>query len=384
MSLGPEIPFNPSAREAADWLARNQWPTEGKSSKYASSVLVLSARSPDHEGFQFLSGSGPIEVEGYYDCHEQPRLINVSIRLVVPSWRKATLVSEKNVPLDETARFPITIGKISGEILLKIDDDIAGRVLTLEYEVQAPYGLLKGLSALFPADSKSLADSAAIFEGIETLDDSEVSRRRSAPFSVGRMHKNTSAEKYWELDDLGVEDEADSYGQLCRFLERYAEGNDKIIIANKPPPPRQLEVDSNIYHSSHTDALVADSKGGDYTLNVSFLDAYGLRGTINPDNLEIRSTLFLTVPLVGKVTLVNFQGSLISGIAESVDIYVAQGSVRLYAKPQGNEFPLCALFIDLSLSVKFIGSTNVDNFRIVDLPILKDAMELLNKGLYGS
>jgi hypothetical protein len=95
-----------------------------------------------------------------------------------------------------------------------------------------------------------------------------------------------------------------------------------------------------------------------------------LVATINPDNLYAAAKLFASVPIAGRVEVVDISGSLVdgSGVTAQFDALVASGSITLYAKANEDDSSKHDLCVSFSLSVTLVGTIAQDDFRLITLP----------------
>ncbi|ELU41128.1 hypothetical protein AG1IA_04842 [Rhizoctonia solani AG-1 IA] len=100
------------------------------------------------DGFTFHSGAGHIQLKGYYQSGQDPKLVNASIHLVVPSWGEVKLMDKQTIRLVQPTHVPVKVGGIDGKIKIKIANDLSTQVVLLDYDLATPYGSMKDKSTL--------------------------------------------------------------------------------------------------------------------------------------------------------------------------------------------------------------------------------------------
>ncbi|KAJ6560588.1 hypothetical protein DFH09DRAFT_1083454 [Mycena vulgaris] len=104
-----------------------------------------------------------------------------------------------------------------------------------------------------------------------------------------------------------------------------------------------------------------------YTVDVSFLNILQVSGSVDPSSLSASITLYVNIPLAGRVSLEKLEGSLITGITANINVVLVQGTAVLTAQvgPSGKH----DLFIQASLTIQFVGTIKTPgNFKILTLP----------------
>lgn len=89
---------------------------------------------------------------------------------------------------------------------------------------------------------------------------------------------------------------------------------------------------------------------------------------MEPTTLTVAAGLFVKIPIAGRVRISSIEGSLLNGagVTAEINAIVAKGSAKLTA--HRNDQGKHDLYIDLTLSVKFIGSISSGNLRLLTLP----------------
>ena len=92
-----------------------------------------------------------------------------------------------------------------------------------------------------------------------------------------------------------------------------------------------------------------------------------LVGSISTSELNILATLYVNIPIVGRIELVKLVGSLLDeGVTENVNLAIAKGSVNVKART--NAVGKHDLYINLNLDIKFVKTFNTGDLKLLSLP----------------
>ncbi|CAE6439344.1 unnamed protein product [Rhizoctonia solani] len=339
---------------ANKWVDNNQWPPQNTPSKYSSSVLAMTGGSQD--GFTFHSGAGHIQLSGYYHNGGDPKLADASIHLVVPSWGEVKLMHKKTFSLSRPTRIPVSVDKLNGTITITMEKDVNGQVVMMDYDIDTPYGRMKDQCGLFPVDPGQQLQ--AKHQALDVLDNSLVEQWCSTPISAGRYVEDDSSQVSWELNELGVNREQGEIDLLGMFLNDFAVGNSSILL-----PTYQEAVSGTEGHADIIDAAAAGKKP--FAIEQSFFGIFVVSGTIEPEKLAVKASLYVSVPLAGRVKITSLEGSLITGVTAKINVAVASGSANLFIKKEGGKN---VLYVSAKVKVQLVGEKSVPETRLVTLP----------------
>ncbi|GAB1526255.1 hypothetical protein RhiTH_009422 [Rhizoctonia solani] len=345
------------------WVDSNQWPLKNTPTNYSGSVLAMTGASAD--GFTFHSGAGHIQLKGYYQSGQDPKLVNASIHLVVPSWGEVKLMDKQTIRLVQPTHVPVKVGGIDGKIKIKIANDLSTQVVLLDYDLATPYGSMKDKCGLFPVDATQHLQ--AQHQALEKLDTFSVSQLHSTPVSHGQLVAGDDDEIHWELSDLGVDHNSAEIDLLVLFMNDFAVNNSSILLPSYPQAVAAARQDANDVHS--IDA--AASKDKPFAIEQSFFGIFVVSGTIVPEKLAVKVSLYVSVPLAGRVKITSLEGSLNSaeGVTAKINVAVASGSAKLFTKDEGGKH---ALYINAQVKVQLVGTKTVPDTRLLLLPYVDE------------
>ncbi|KAF8752196.1 hypothetical protein RHS01_08102 [Rhizoctonia solani] len=320
------------------WVDKNQWPLKNTPTNYSGSVLAMTGASAD--GFTFHSGAGHIQLKGYYQSGQDPKLVNASIHLMVPSWGEVKLMDKQTIRLVQPTHVPVKVGGIDGKIKIKIANDLSTQVVLLDYDLATPYGSMKDKCGLFPVDATQHLQ--AQHQALEKLDTFSVSQLQSTPVSHGQLVAGDDDEIHWELSDLGVDRDSAEIDLLVLFMNDFAVNNSSILLPSYPQAVAAARQDANDVHS--IDA--AASKDKPFAIEQSFLGIF-----VGQDHVA--------------------RGSLNSaeGVTAKINVAVASGSAKLFTKDENGKH---ALYINAQVKVQLVGTKTVPDTRLLLLPYVDE------------
>ncbi|KAJ7073737.1 hypothetical protein C8F01DRAFT_1242040 [Mycena amicta] len=328
--LGAVEDPNPNESFAAvvsQWAAENEW--TGKAGSGNLPVLLVPSAVTNT-----ANAAAPVEVHlgcGYFEVETtysqgDTILKNCSVNIIVPIWGRAQLLAPQDVPLNLTSGIPVEIpGVVNGtigfflsgsEVLMKwvLDTPFAG---TLDEDGLSVFPT--GINSYFTA---SQLKTARIFTAQELA---ELAGPRPA-FSIPALRDATDEEKL-----------------LKQFL------NDFVV------------------DSANGTVAVQTFAASQYSIDVSFLSIFTVTGSVDPSSFSAAVTLYVNIPLAGRVSLTKIQGSLLTGITANINVVLASGNAVLSATPNGSGKH--DLYIEAVLSITFVGDFKTPGrFKILTLP----------------
>ncbi|CCO31455.1 hypothetical protein BN14_05497 [Rhizoctonia solani AG-1 IB] len=341
---------------ADKWVKDNQWPPENTYSKYSSSVLAMTGASQD--GFTFHSGADHIKLNGYYRKGQEPQMVDASIHLMVPSWGEVKVMHKKTFSLLRPTKIPVEIDKLSGTITLTLEDDMSGKIILMDYDIDTPYGPMKDKCGLFPVDITQQLQ--AKHQALEVLGDSVIEQLHLTPISPGRLVQKDSSETHWEFSELGVSRDQGEVELLGMFLNDFSVKKSGILL-----PTYEDAVAGSKFDASEADTINAASKKSPFALEQSFFGIFVVSGTVDPENLAVKASLYVSVPLAGRVKITSLEGSLKTGVTAKINVAVASGSANLHIKEEGGKN---VLYVNAKVKVRLVGEKNIPDTRLVTLP----------------
>ncbi|KAJ7898484.1 hypothetical protein B0H13DRAFT_2337420 [Mycena leptocephala] len=333
-SIGnPVADPNPNAALASvisQWATENQW--NSTSGSHNLPVLLIptavGSATVTTAPVQIHLGCGFFEVETVYSSGDNT-LKNCTVFLQVPLWGRTVLLGPQDVPLNAAN---ISVGipgtTINGTIRFFLDS--TGTEVIMGWVLNTPFaGMLdeSGLSVLTAHFTEKQ------LQGVRVFSEAEVQAL------------------------AGPRPDFSIYGT-------------DIALATPTEEQRLLQSFINDFVNS-TDSVTAiqtfSTSASQYTVDVSFLNIFQVSGSVDPASLSASITLYVNIPLAGRVSLTKVEGSLITGITASINVVLATGKAVLSAQvgPSGKH----DLYIQASLSIRFVGDFNTPgNFRILTLP----------------
>lgn len=396
---------------AHTWASDRNWPHYHPTS-FTNSTLDPADVSP--EGFTFNASTGEIEftLAGHYLVKDS-NIVNASIKISVPSWGHIDIAEGRTFSVDHPTQIKITgIPQITGEITLRQETDQGDIVVvTVNYDINTPYGRFNDHASLFPTDPSHLNSQTY---DISPPDHSLIERWRLTPHSPGHL-VGDGDDKYWKFEDLGVLRVENEVQLLGKFLDNYVVKNsDGLGIAlpaysksnptaqGRYPTSNQITESkivrsrtflrgsvlikflnyalANLGIAAPTDRISTTNEkhvtsdqpaqaklagDGSYSLDQTFLGIFGVTGTIEAAELGVKASVWVKAPFVGKVTLVSLEGSLRTGVTGSINVAVASGSITLSVKPDGGKN---TLYVRGEIKVALVGTKSFGDTKLITLP----------------
>ena len=84
------------------------------------------------------------------------------------------------------------------------------------------------------------------------------------------------------------------------------------------------------------------------------------------EQMGISAKLYVKIPFVGRLQLADLQGTLTTGTQVQVNLFLASGTVTLFAKP--NASGRHDLYINLVLTIKYLKKYNTGDIKLFGLP----------------
>ncbi|KAJ7743074.1 hypothetical protein B0H14DRAFT_3514945 [Mycena olivaceomarginata] len=312
----------------SQWATENQW--NGTSGSHNLPVLLIPTAvgnvTVPTAPVQIHLGCGYFEVETVYSSGDNT-LKNCSVFLQVPLWGRTLLLGPQDVPLNAT-NIPVAIPgtAINGTISFSLDS--TKTEVLMSWVVNTPFAgtLDEGGLSVFPELQKQL-------QGVRVFSEVEV-QALAGPrpdFSI-----------YWT--DIALITRTEEQRLLQSFINDFVNSTDGTVAIQ-----------------------IFSASASLYTVDVSFLSIFQVSGSVDPASLSASITLYVNIPLAGRVSLTKVEGSLITGITANIDVVLAKGKAVLSAQvgPSGKHDQ----YIQASLSIRFVGDFNTPgNFRILTLP----------------
>ncbi|KAF8188912.1 hypothetical protein K438DRAFT_1972094 [Mycena galopus ATCC 62051] len=329
----PAAAPNPNAAFASvvsNWATVNQW--SGRTGSDNLPVLLVptavtnttAATAP----VQVQFGCGYFEVETVYSQGENS-LKNCSVFLVVPLWGRTQLLGPQDVPLNSSVGLPVNItGVVNGTIKFFVDPT-EGTEILMGWQLDTPFAgtLDEGGLSVFP-ESLNTYFTEAQLQGVRVFSEAEVEALNGPrpPFSI------------IVPADATVEQQL-----LQQFIQNF------------------------VVDAANGTIAVQTVSANQYTIDVSFLSILEVSGSVDPSSLSASITLYVKIPLAGRVSLTKIEGSLINGLIANINVVLASGQAVLSAQVNGNGKH--DLFINASLDIRFVGTFKTPgNFKILTLP----------------
>ncbi|KAF7290804.1 hypothetical protein MIND_01321400 [Mycena indigotica] len=317
------------------WATQNEWVgKEGSDNLPVLLIPTANTSSPsDTAPVRVQFGSGYFEVDTIYSSGSN-FLRNTTVSILVPLWGLTNLSGPLDIPLSPPVDIPVAIPgtQINGTITFFLDPTTKSEVL-MGWKLFTPFaGNLdeKGLS-VFP-DKLNTYFSQAQLEGTRQFTDAELKALSNPPAKL-------------VLDP-------------------------NVGFANPNPEQKLLQEFINNYVDPNTSTTAIQTFGAStsgYTVDVSFLSILELSGNVDPSSLSASVTLYVKIPLAGRISLTKIEGSLINGITANINVILASGRATISAPvgPSGKH----DLTIDATLSIQFVGDFGTGGkHKILTLP----------------
>ncbi|KAF7321193.1 hypothetical protein HMN09_00207800 [Mycena chlorophos] len=322
-------PFESFASLISDWATENQW--NGTAGSHNLPVLLVpsavtnssaAANSPVEVHF----GTGYFEVLTTYAAGDSV-LKNTSVAINVPIWGRAELLAPLDIPLNLSKSIPVAIpGVVNGTIGFSA----AEAQVLMNWDLDTPF-----------AGNLNEAGISVFPQQIYTH------------FTASQL----KAARNWTSQEL-----AQLAGPRPPFsfpVIRNATAEDALL--------EQFLTAFTVDSANGTVAVQTLAANSAYNIDVSFLGIITLTGSIDPSSLSCSLTLYVNIPLAGRVSLAKITGSLITGVTAQISVVLVTGTANLNAKlgSSGKH----DLYINAGLSITFIGSWNTPGeFKIMTLP----------------
>ncbi|KAJ7216881.1 hypothetical protein C8J57DRAFT_1255084, partial [Mycena rebaudengoi] len=254
-------------------------------------------------------------VETVYSSGENI-LKNCNVFLVVPLWGRAQIVGPHDVPLSPTVGLPVNIpGVVNGTIRFFFDPT-GGTEILMGWVLDTSFAgtLDEGGLSVFPK-------SQAQLQGVRF-------------FSEGEVQALTGPRPRLSIVPAAI---------LQNFIADF------------------------VVDSANGTVAIQTFSANQYTIDVMFLNIFQLSGSVDPSSLSASVTLYVNIPLAGRVSLTKLEGNLLTGITANINVVLATGQAVLTSQSNGSGKQ--DLMIQASVTITFVGTFNTPGkVKILTLP----------------
>ncbi|KAJ7580384.1 hypothetical protein C8J56DRAFT_1103404 [Mycena floridula] len=316
-----------AAGAAHQWIEENRWTGKTGSGNLPVILLPTAVSTNLAAGpFQVQNGFGTFELDTIYDGANDT-LQKTTLHLVIPVWGREKLLDNVNVPLKDPKEIEVKIPDtgIGGKV--KFFYDTAKKEILLSWKLDIPWL------------DKSEEDGLSLFSTSATTNFTEEKLKSIRRFSSTEINALATPASHFQVFE----------GILGKYW--------KVVD------------DDHLDSKSHVLAVqtynATSSKQS--ALDLSFLGIFHLTGSIDPTSLSTSLTLYVSVPIWGRVNIAEIKGGLIEGIVVKVDVKLAKGTVNLNTKSvAGGKHDL---YIKASLDISILGHFDTGDLNLFTLPL---------------
>ncbi|KAJ7448529.1 hypothetical protein FB451DRAFT_1567226 [Mycena latifolia] len=331
----------------------------GKFGSKALDVILLAGglsgsahdKSVTNKLLQFRVGLGYFEIAGSWDSQFNI-LSDCSVDLVVPVFGRAKLLHVDSITFTASSPSsgPLAINsaladaQITGSIIFAFCSDCSE--ILMQWSIQTPFTdpmvESDGVS-LFPVNFSNHF-SAERFNDVPRLNDAQIEKIRNAPFPAKEIQNDiiaTGKRKIKFFADFNIAKQKEI--RIVTYYQSSAKGGNSWS------------------------ALPAGESSQSFSLNQSF-GPLELVGTLDPADLSVAASLYVRVPVAGRIKITGVKGSLANGgsIEANIDVVLAHGKATLTAPDNGSGKH--DLTIDATITISMVGDIKTGAIKLLTLP----------------
>ncbi|KAJ7574923.1 hypothetical protein C8J56DRAFT_1124779 [Mycena floridula] len=332
-----------AATAAHEWIQENRW--TGKAGSGNLPVILLPAAVSNNLAagpFQVQNGFGAFELDTVYDGATET-LHKSTLYLVIPVWGREKLLDNVNVPLKHPKEIEVEIPGTGVHGKVKFSYDSGKNEILLGWKLDIPWvGKLDedGLSLFSTSPETNFTEEK--LKSVRRFSSTEI-KALATPASHFQVFEGTSGE-YW-----------------------------KVIGDNRSAPtPEQKLLESFIHDFVNSESQIVAvqtynaTSSAQSAIDLSFLGIFHIAGSIDPTSLSASLTLYVSIPIWGRVNIAEIAGSLITGITVQVDVKLAKGRVTVSTKvAAGGKHDL---YIKATLDISIVGHFDTGELKLFTLP----------------